>query len=382
MKKGRRKIACVTGNRAEYGLLRPVLREINKSKSLDLRLIVTGTHTQKKYGRTADLIKKDGFVASSTVPVLEDATMLEALSKEIAGIEAYCKRARPDIMLVWGDRDESFAGAIVAGHLRIPLAHVGGGDTSGYVVDEAIRHSISKFANIHFPISQQSAQRIARLGEEKNRIHMTGTTALDEIKKTTLKGRAALAEELGLDAAKPWILFVQHPTPLDVVSILGQITPSLEALKQFEGEKIVIYPNSDTGADTFIKAITRHAREEDFHVYQSLSRETYLAVLKHCAAVLGNSSSGIVEAGFFKTPAVNIGNRQKGREHGKNVIHTGYEKREIAAALRRALSAPFKKSLATMKNPYGSGSAAKKIVRVLERLRIDEPLMYKQISLR
>jgi UDP-hydrolysing UDP-N-acetyl-D-glucosamine 2-epimerase len=359
-----------------------VLHEINKSKSLDLRLIVTGTHTQKKYGRTADLIKKDGFVASETVPVPEDATMLEALSKEIAGIEAYCTRARPDIMLVWGDRDESFAGAIVAGHLRIPLAHVGGGDTSGYVVDEAIRHSISKFANVHFPISQQSAHRIARLGEEKKRIHMTGTTALDEIKKTALKGRAALAEELGLDATKPWILFVQHPTPLDVVSISGQITPSLEALKQLEGEKIIIYPNSDTGADTFIKAITRYAREKDFHVYQSLSRETYLAVLKHCAAVLGNSSSGIVEAGFFKTPAVDIGNRQKGREHGKNVIHAGYEKGEIAAALRRALSAPFKRSLATMKNPYGSGSSAKKIVRVLEQLRIDESLMYKQISLR
>jgi len=377
--KKKKKVLVITGTRAEYGLLRPVIQKIRTSKKLELRLLVTGTHTQKRYGKTIDLIKNDKIPIAEVVPVGGKDSMLMALSKEITGIEKYCLKERPDMLLVDADRDEGFAGAIVAGHLRIPLAHMGGGDTSGFGVDEPIRHSITKFAHIHFPISSKSAERIRRLGEEKWRIHMVGTTAFEEVVSAKLLNRKQLAKQFMLDGTLPWILFTQHPTPLDPVPVREQITPSLKSLQSISAEKIIIYPNSDTGANIIIRSIDVLKGKSHMHVHASLPRSIYLSFLKESNVIVGNSSSGIVEAGYFHKPAVDIGNRQKGREHGPNVIHVPYDEQKISRAIIKGLSAQFKKACESMQHPYGSGTASGKIVTVLENLRLDERLLYKQI---
>ncbi|MGC9602337.1 MAG: UDP-N-acetylglucosamine 2-epimerase [Minisyncoccia bacterium] len=380
-KQSKKKILVVTGTRAEYGYLRPVLQEIKRSSKLELRLLVTGMHTLKKFGYTIDDIKKDEMPITAVVPIREQDTMLQALAKEIKGIEKCCTRERPDLMLVIADRDEPFAAAIVAGHLGIPVVHLSGGDTSGFGVDEPIRHSISKFAHVHFAWTHTNAARLRAMGEEPWRVQVSGSTSFDTLRELPFLNRIDLAKKFGLDEDKSWILAVQHPTPLDRVPLTKQFGPTLAALKRFDAEKIIIYPNSDTGSELFVKALDALRGKPQYHLYRSLPHRDYLALLKHSQAMVGNSSSGMAEAGYFKTPVVDIGNRQKGREHGGNVMHVPYSKNEIIKAIRRALSAEFVSIAKKSKHPYDYGNASKKIVKVLERLRIDEKLMYKQVPL-
>lgn len=375
----KKKIAVVTGSRAEYGLLRPVLRHIQKSDALELQLIVTGMHTLKKFGNTAVEVQKE-FPECIIIPIGDDDSMLESLAKEIRGIESFVTTNTPDVILVLGDRDEALAGAIVGGHMKTVVAHIHGGDTLGYLVDEAIRHSITKFAHIHFPATQRSANRIAQMGEEKKRIHVFGSTAFDTSELKQARTRLELAKEFKIDAQKDWLLVVQHPTPLDSTPLSKQLGPTLSALKKHPAQKIVIYPNSDTGSDGFIQSIDSVRDTKDFVVVKTLTRDRYLGFLKECAAMIGNSSSGIIEAGYFKKPVINIGNRQKGRECGQNVIHVGYDEKKISAALTQALSPSFKIVAKSTKHPYGSGNAAKKIVQTLEKLRNTDAIFYKKFS--
>lgn len=374
--KKKRTVLVVTGTRAEYGLLRPVLRRILESRKLELKLLVTGIHTLSAFGSTIDDIKKDGIPIAHIVPVTTHDSMLTALTKEIKGIEVWALKHTPDMILVWGDRDEAFAGAVVAGHLNIPLVHIGGGDVSGYGVDEKIRHAISKFAHLHFAISNQSANRLKKLGEEAWRIHVSGTTAFED---THTRSKKELAQKLGLSSNLPWILVSQHPTPQDKASIKTQITETIEALKQVAGAQIWVYPNSDTGADVIVTALQKLERDPNVFVFKSLSHEDYISLLSHVDVVVGNSSSGIVEAGYFHTPVVNIGNRQKGRECGKNVMQVGYARAGIKKAVMKALSPSFISLCKKAKHPYGNGKASRLIVSVLEKVQIDEKLVYKKI---
>ena len=370
----KKRVLVVTGTRAEYGLLHPVVKEIQASRSLVLRLLVTGMHTQKKYGHTIDEIKKHVPI-SCTVAVRDDASMLECLADEIKGISAYCEKEKPDIVLVSADRDEAFAAAIVAGHLGIPVAHLSGGDATGPVVDDLIRNAITKFSHVHFPLTKKSAQRLIKMGEEKWRIHPFGTTAFDDVDPKSLQSRTQLAQELHLDALKKWILFIQHPAALEGTPIEKQIRESLSALSQIDSETIVIYPNSDTGSKVFIAAIKAYKSSA---VAMSYPRHTFLSLLKNVDVMVGNSSAGIVEAGFFHTPVVNIGNREFGREHGSNVLHVPYERKAIARAIHRALTPAFRKK-ARHHHPYGSNYVSKNIVRTLENLPINRKLMYKTL---
>lgn len=380
-KRGKKVILVVTGSRAEYGLLLPVMREIEKSRKLALRVLVTGMHTQQKYGHTIDLIRRDKVRIDAVVSVGENDSMLGALVKEIRGIEAYCTQHRPDLILVLGDRDEPFAAAVVAGHMGVALAHMSGGDTLGYLVDEPIRHSISKFAHVHFPITKQSARRIEALGEEKKRIHLVGSTAFDGVALGRLKSKKELAKEFGLDMDLPWLLVVQHPASLDKTLPRLQITPTIEALRGIRAEKIVIYPNSDTGSDVFLTALRSVSSEQHFTLAASLSRMTYLAFLKHAGVLVGNSSSGMIETGRFKLPVVDIGGRQIGRERGANVIHVDYDAAAIKRAITRALAPSFRARVMRARDPYVSHGASPKIVRVLEGVRLDQQLFHKTMPL-
>lgn len=371
-------ILVVTGTRAEYGLLKSTIDAIRASKKLRLTLLATGMHTQKKYGYTLNDIKQDNVPIDCVVKVGEGDSMLQAFSKEVAGIEKYCVRHRPDFILVLGDRDEAFAGAIAGGHLNIPVCHIHGGDVSSGVVDDYIRHSITKFSHLHFTISKFSRARVLQLGEEKWRVHNMGSPGLDNLAHILYRPKKELAREFDLDAEKPWFVVLQHPTPLDLFATKGQIIPTLEAVSEFDAEKIVIYPNSDTGADVFIKAIKKLSPKKGFHVFKNVPRDRYLSFLKASDVLVGNSSSGIIESGYFKLPTINIGKRQQGRECGKNVMHVGYDKKEIALAIKKAQTKAFGSVCRKSKHPYGSGNAGKKIVSVLEHVSINAKLLDKK----
>lgn len=373
-------VLVVTGSRAEYGLLRPIMREVMKSRTLELKVLVTGAHTLKKQGYTLDQVRQDGMPVVDVVPVAEKDSMTASLAKEIRGIGEYCNTHRPDLILVNGDRDESFAGAIVGGHLGIPVAHIHGGDKTGWVVDEYIRHATTKFSHLHFAATEKSARRIRLMGEEAWRIMMVGGPGLDEIRTLPVKAKKDIGKEYGLSANEPWTLISHHPTSLDSVDYRDQIRPLLKTIMQLPGEKIITYPNTDMGGDVFIEEINVYRDSPQVHIFKSIPRLDYLNIFKHASVLLGNSSMGIIDASFLKIPTVNIGNRQAGRERGRNVVDSGYDETSIRRAIARVTSPAVRQKIAHSSSPYGDGHAAEKIVRFIES-NINRPdLFHKKLT--
>lgn len=368
-KNQKRKILVITGTRAEYGLLKSIIKGINVSKKLSLLLLVTGTHTIPKYGLTIKEIKKDGFPISFIVKINEQDDMLSALSKEIIGIKKYCVRSRPDFIVVLGDRDEAFAGAIVGSHLGIPVAHIHGGDFTGAVVDGLIRHAITKLSHLHFTACRSSFKRVLRLQENQKSVFLVGAPGIDELKKEAFLIRKELAHVLSLNFFKPWLLFILHPASFDKVPLAIQIKNALYSVAQLKDyEKIIVYPNSDTGSDIFINNISKYRFNPSFHIFPNIPRNQYVSLLKEVCFLIGNSSSGIIESTFFKLPAINIGDRQKNRERGKNIIDCSYRQRDIFRAITKALSSDFRIKSQHARSPYGNGRVAKKIISILERV--------------
>ena len=364
----KKNILIITGTRAEYGLLKPLMQRLLKSKKFSPKLLVTGMHTLRKFGYTLNAIKKDKMPIAAVVPISKKDDMLTSLAKEIQGIRNYCEKDRVDLMMVLGDRDEPLAGAIVASHLKIPVAHINGGDVSGQGVDDFNRNAITKLSHIHFTSSKKNTARVSALGEERWRILQVGATGLDNISKIKFFSKNDLARKFNLDPNKNWFMVVHHPTPLDKVSFANQIKPLLRVLVRYDAEKVIIYPNSDTGSNVFIKEIEKYRNRRNSHIFRSLpSRIHYLSFLKISNLLIGNSSSGLIESSHFKIPVINIGNRQNGREAGANVIHTGYTEREIKFAINKALTKSFKAKARRSRSPYGSGDVSGRIVKILER---------------
>jgi UDP-N-acetylglucosamine 2-epimerase (non-hydrolysing)/GDP/UDP-N,N'-diacetylbacillosamine 2-epimerase (hydrolysing) len=372
------KILVITGTRAEYGLLKTTIEGIRDSDTLSLCLVATGMHTLPRFGLTINQIKKDGIKVNHSVKISEQDDMLGALSKEIEGIKKVCLSEQPAAILVLGDRDEPFAGAIVGGHLKIPVLHIHGGDVSGYSVDQYIRDSITKFSHLHFTASQKSYKRVISLGEEKWRVFRVGAPGLDNIRNGKYLTKKELAIKMGLDVKKKWLILLQHPTPLENAGFDQQISPTLKAVSKISAEKVVIYPNNDSGCDVFIAKIQKLKKDGSFHIHKNLDRHTYLSLLKTVDILVGNSSSGIIEAGFFRLPVVNIGNRQLGRECGQNVIHTNYNQQDIRKAITLALSEKFRIKCRKLPNPYGIGRAGVKIVDIIEKNINNPGLFYKR----
>lgn len=380
MNNSKKTVLIVTGGRADYGLLRPVMHEVMKSKKLTLKVLATGMHTLKKYGYTLNFIKADKIPIASVVSVSERDTMLESLAKEIRGINTYCERYRPDLILVLGDRDEAFAGAIVGGHLGIPVAHLHGGDKTGFVVDEYIRHAITKFSHLHFVATKKSAQRIKLLGEEPWRITLTGGTGLDEMHSFSFASKKVIANKYGLDPAQPWHIVLHHPTSLDSMSMKTQTAGVFRVAATLKGEKIVSLPNADTGSADFLKEIETYRDHKDMHLFKSIPRKDFLNLFKYTTLLIGNSSMGIIDSSFFKIPTVNVGNRQLDREHGVNVVHADYGEASIRRAIKKATSSAFRRRIAGMKSPYGDGHAAEKIVRAIEKNINRYDLFHKKLT--
>jgi len=383
---GTKKITVITGTRAEYGLLYPVMRAIQDHLELNLSIIATGMHLSPEHGYTINDIENDGFKVDVTVDMLlsndTSASMAKSLGIGIIGITQALEQIKPDIVLVLGDRDEPFAGAIAASHMNIPVAHIHGGDsTTGGCIDESIRHSLTKFAHIHFPATKESAARIEKLGEETWRIHTVGAPGLDTILNTELLTKEQLIEQYSLNANEPLLLAVQHPVTTQPENAANEMRSTLEAIAELGIQTILVYPNSDAGGFSMIEVIKEYEHLPFLHTFKSLLHIEYLNLLNIADAMVGNSSSGIIEASSFHLPVVNIGIRQEGRQRSDNVIDVAPDKGKIIEAIKIALhDEAFKQKINECVNPYGDGKAGLRIAEVLAELEINQKLLQKKIT--
>ena len=380
MKLAKRKIIVTTGTRAEYGILRPILREIIKKKKLELILVVTGTHLSKKYGMTINEIKKDKFKIYETFKFLPNDdtrfSVAKSLGEGVIQFAKIFKKVKPDINLILGDRDEMLASAIAAYHMNIPNAHIHGGDVSRNI-DEYTRHAITKISNIHFPSTEKSKRRIIRMGENPKFVFLTGSPSIDELRSNKILNKKQFENKYGFQVTKNLIVLIQHPVTTQIANTKKHIQNTLKAIEYFGYTTTIIAPNSDAGSNTIFQNIRHFAKSHNFvKIFPSLPRSDYLYLIKNCGVLVGNSSSGLIEASYFGTPAVNIGIRQQGRERSKNVFDANSESViSIKRAILRALKKNTKPSYL-----YGIGNASQKIVRHLEKIKLNYELIEKQLT--
>ena len=373
----KRKILYVSGTRADYGLMKHTLEKIKDHQFLDLTVLATGMHLMPEFGKTIDLIRKDGFAVQEVNAVFTEDTktaMSLFLGEFIQKATAVVQELRPDIILVLGDRAEMLGAAMIGTYLSIPVAHLHGGDVSS-TVDEHARHAITKLAHLHLPATTKSAERISYLGEEEWRIHVVGAPGLDSIMHTPKLSKEELERRLNLDLSKPTALVLQHPVSMEVEEAAAQMRSTLEAVKEAGLQAVVVYPNADAGGRSMIEVIENYKKEPSFSIHPNLERDVFVSLMQQVAVMVGNSSSGIIEAASFGLPVVNVGSRQEGRERAENVIDAGYDREEISGVIRNTLS--LGKNNCT--NPYGEGKAADKIVRIFSSIEIDKTLVQKKM---
>lgn len=379
-----KKIIAITGTRADYGIYRPVLRKIEESQVLTISLIVVGMHLSEEFGYTIKEIKKDGFKIERKIAVLscEDTrtAMAKSFGKYVIEIANTFEKTKPDILLLLGDRCEMLAGAVAATYMGIPIAHIHGGEISGNV-DEPIRHAISKLAHIHFTATKESAKRLIRMGEEPWRIYVVGAPSLDTILNEKLISPVYLAKKYNLDLSQPIIMLIQHPVVNEADDAANQIRETLEAITELKYQTIVIYPNSDAGGRRMIEVIKNYEKYPFIKSFKSLSHKEYLSFMRMATVMVGNSSSGIIEAPSFGLPVVNIGTRQEGRQRAENIIDVNYCKEEIKNAIQKAVyDKEFREKVSKIKNFYGDGKAGIRIANILSRLKITKELLNKRMT--
>ncbi len=369
----KRKICVVTGTRAEYGLLRWIIQFINDDPDLELQIIATGMHLSPEFGLTYKSILDDGFSISKSIEVLLSSDSPIGLSKSmglgmISFGEAYGE-LKPDIILVLGDRFEIFSAVASAMVSRIPVAHIHGGEATEGLIDEPIRHSITKMSHIHFTATDEYRNRVIQLGENPNRVFNTGTPGLDNIDRIQFLNKMEFEKSIDFEIGENCFLVTFHPVTLESGTASEQFDELLSALETFQDFKIIFtMPNADTEGRVIIEKIQKFvARNSSLAIaFISLGQLRYLSALKHVKMVIGNSSSGLAEVPSFKIPTVNIGDRQKGRIKAESVIDCLPEGHDIIRAINVGLSAEFQEKLKTVVNPYGSPGASRRIVDLLK----------------
>ncbi len=379
-----RQIALLTGSRGEYGYIRPILREIQRRPDLEYSLIVGNLHLLTDFGRSVQEIEKDGFKIADRIYMALDgyttASMSKSLGVFLMTISDTFYRIRPDLVLLAGDRGEQLMAAFAAAHMNIPIAHIQAGELSGNI-DGMTRHAITRFAHIHFASSADAAERLRRMGEQEFRIHTPGAPQLDDLVNGDHVGREEIARLFNVDLSKPLILFVQHSVTEEYESVKGQIQETLEAVCDLGVQTISIFPNNDAG-NLQVRRLMEQYRRPFIHVERNLPRQVYAGLMKVASVIVGNSSSALIEAPCFQLPAVNVGNRQRGRQRGANVIDVPCERAAIRDAIKTAMSEEFRNKLnGSNDNPYwGDGQVARRIVDVLSKIEINEQLIKKQIA--
>jgi UDP-N-acetylglucosamine 2-epimerase (non-hydrolysing)/GDP/UDP-N,N'-diacetylbacillosamine 2-epimerase (hydrolysing) len=373
-----RKICVVTGSRAEYGLLYWLLHTLASDPELTLQLVVTGAHLSPVFGKTVDIIRADGFTVDAEVEMLVAGDSPESVAKStglgVIGFTDTLARLGPDIVVLLGDRYEILAAAQTALLLGIPIAHVHGGERSEGALDEAIRHAVTKMSHLHFVAAPEYARRVIQLGEQPDRVFTVGALGLEHIKRMTFLDRNTLEERLDCDLSSPVMLVTYHPVTTDRESqdiAAGEI---VRALAQFPTARIVITaPNADAGQNVIRDTLVSYAATDPARIaYRlSLGQENYLSLMKLADVVVGNSSSGIIEAPAIGVPTVNIGSRQRGRLRASSVIDCGDNTDAIVTAIGQALEPEFKRQSAAQESPYWSGNSAEEICKVLREIALD-----------
>jgi GDP/UDP-N,N'-diacetylbacillosamine 2-epimerase (hydrolysing) len=380
-----KKILVVTGTRSEYGLLYWTMKEIEKDSEFILQLVVTGNHLITEYGHTIDEIKRDGFNIDEEIDMIINSEKKSSIAKSM-GVEliqmAQCfERLKPDILLILGDRYETFMAAVCAMMMNIPIAHMNGGESTEGAIDEQIRHAITKMAHIHFPGAEYYKNRIIKMGEEPWRVHNVGQAGIENAKRLKLLGKKELEKELRLVLEGRIFLITYHPVTLDLGNIEKHINTLLDSLKEFDGLFIFTYPNADFGSKIIIDKINDFvSQNKNAYLYYSLGQIKYLSLLRVADVMVGNSSSGIIESPMFSVPVVNIGDRQRGRLRSNNIIDVEDNKAEIVGAIDRALNdKTYRNNLKLIENVYGEGNTSKQIVQILKAVKVDKRLLGKKL---
>jgi GDP/UDP-N,N'-diacetylbacillosamine 2-epimerase (hydrolysing) len=381
-----KKVLVVTGTRSEYGLLYWTMKEIKNDVDLQLQLVVTGNHLVKDYGYTVEQIRRDEFKIDEEIDMIinseEKGSIAKSMGLEMIQMAQCFQKLKPDILLVLGDRYETFVAATCAMMMNIPIAHMNGGESTEGAVDEQIRHAITKMAHIHFPGAEYYKERIIKMGEEPWRVYNVGQAGIENIKRLKLLEKYELEKELSISFDKPVFLITYHPVTLDIENIEDQISNLLDSLVEFNAKYIFTYPNADFGSKVIIDKINDFVKHNNnAYLYYSLGQKRYLSLLKCTDVMIGNSSSGIIESPIFRIPVVNIGDRQKGRLRSNNIVDVGYSKDEIVDAINKVLYCKeFKEDLSRIENVYGDGNVSKSIVNILKSIDIDRKLLCKKLT--
>jgi UDP-N-acetylglucosamine 2-epimerase (non-hydrolysing)/GDP/UDP-N,N'-diacetylbacillosamine 2-epimerase (hydrolysing) len=381
----KRIIAIFTGNRAEYGLLSPIIRAVADHPGLEYRLLVSGAHLDEDFGATKREIEGDGFSVHAEIIMETTGDTLHGTVRSIGSCILSMAEAlvvmRPDLFLVYADRFEGLAACVAGTQMGIPTVHVEGGDlTEGGALDDCVRHAMTKLAHLHFTTNEQAAERVRRLGEEPWRVFNTGFPAIDLIRRGNYASPQELAALYDIDLERPVVLFTQHSVTTEFEQAADQVLPSLEALRRLatKGVQLVLtYPNNDAGGGRIIRELEAFRAEVPGLVLErSLGRYNYYGILNLCGSAgrgvcAGNSSSGIKETPAFGSPAVNIGSRQQGRLRGDNVLDAPYEVDAIETALSTALwDEEFRTRCREGANPYGEGNTGARIAEVLATIEL------------
>lgn len=373
----------MTATRAEYGLLRPVMLRIAEDKMMELQVLVTGMHLSKAFGFTYQEIEADGFHIDVQVPILGNGSSAFdiscAMARALEGFGKYFLTTRPDILIVLGDRYETMAVVLAAANAQIPIAHIHGGETTEGAIDEAIRHAITKFSYLHFASTDLYAKRIIQLGEQPERVFSVGALGVENIKNVPLMSKADLEESIDFSLDKPYAMVTFHPVTLENESAEQQFIQLLEALEAFDMKYIITKANADVGGMIINQMIDEYEKSRaNVLAITSLGMRRYLSALRYCCMVIGNSSSGIVEAPSFHVPTVNIGDRQRGRLASESIIHCEPKKSSIVKAMEKAASVEFLVSIKNAINPYEKAETSKTIVEIIKRFLVDDKINLKK----
>ena len=368
------KICVVTGSRAEFGYLLPLLHRLNEDAFFELKLVVTGAHLSERHGFTVKEIEDSGIPIDAKIPVLGiENNSREGIALQIGEIiksfTSYFSTNRPDLLIAIADRYEIFSVGIAASTLLIPICHISGGSTTSGAIDEIYRHSLTKMSEIHFPTCEEYRKRVIQLGENPNHVYNAGSLAIENCLKTNLYSRIDLLNELIMDINKPYCVVTYHPVTLE----LGESEDSVyELIHAFDMnpqyQYLITLSNADSGGDNINNIwITESKKRKNFYVFQSLGMKRYLTALKYAKMMIGNSSSGTTEGPAMRIPVINIGDRQKGRVFPSCALHCQAQRDEIDACIKKAQSEEYLEFVKKTDNPFGDGDTSRKMIEILKK---------------
>lgn len=374
-----KKFMIVTTGRADYGLLHPLIKKLSVNKNVSLQLIVTGSHLSPTHGNTVNFIENDPDIKiTETVKMTgrsdREGDICRSIAKGLIGFSSVLEKHAPDMMVVLGDRYELWSACIPAVIHKIPIAHIHGGESTQGLIDDPVRHSITKTASFHFASIDPYANRIIQMGENPNHVFVVGAIGIDNIRSIPLMTSEELSRFSGVDFTKEIALMTYHPVTLDAYdNAENQITDILESVLNTGLTTLITMPNQDTSGNIIYEKINSYCDmyPEQFKFKKSLGQRAYLSAMRHAIVMIGNSSSGIIESASFHLPVVNIGDRQKGRFKPANIIDCDCSRHDIGLAVNRALSSEFKKSVSQLKSPYGDGRTAQRISDILTLVDLD-----------